>query len=148
MKKETITKSIEINAPKEKVWNILLDDKFTRIWYSEFSEGSYVETDWKVGSKALFKDGSGHGLVSKVIDNKRNEVISIEHQAVIINGKENYESEEAKKWNGCKETYRLTGKNGNAVVTIEQEMPEDYLKSFLLMWDKALRKIKELSESK
>jgi len=41
MKKEIIKKSIEVNSPKEKVWSVLLVDKFTRIWYSEFSEGSH-----------------------------------------------------------------------------------------------------------
>ena len=40
MKKEIIKKSIEVNSPKKS----FPDDKYTRIWYSEFSEGSYAET--------------------------------------------------------------------------------------------------------
>jgi len=32
--------STEINAPKEKVWNVLWDDATYRKWVSVFSEGS------------------------------------------------------------------------------------------------------------
>jgi hypothetical protein len=45
MKKRTIKKAIAINASRQKVWDVLLLDKYTRMWYSEFSEGSRVETN-------------------------------------------------------------------------------------------------------
>lgn len=146
MNKAHLTKSIEIHAPRERVWNVLLQDEFTRIWYAEFCEGSHAETDWKAGSKILFKDKSGFGLVSKVLDNREFEVISIEHQAVIINGKEDFESDDAKNWKGCRETYTLSEEKGATTLQIEQEMPEEFLESFTVSWDKALNKIKELSE--
>jgi uncharacterized protein YndB with AHSA1/START domain len=31
---QTIKKSITINAPREKVWEVLLQDKLTRLWYA------------------------------------------------------------------------------------------------------------------
>lgn len=147
MNKAHLTKSIEIHAPRERVWNVLLQDEFTRIWYSEFSEGSHAETDWKVGSKILFKDKSECGLVSKVLEKRDFEVISIEHQAVIIDGKEDFESDDAKNWKGCKETYTLSEEKGVTTLQIEQEMPEEYLESFPALWDNALAKIKELAEN-
>jgi len=147
MKEEIIKKSIEINAPKEKVWEVLLRDEYTRIWYAEFSEGTHAETDWKVGSKILFTDNSGSGLVSKVMVNKPFEAITIEHQAAIIQGKEDVDSADAKNWKGCVETYLLSEKDGVTTLSIYNEMPEEYLEPFLLAWDKALPKIKELSES-
>ena len=46
---------ISINAPREKVWEVLWDDASYRKWTSAFSEGSYAVTDnWKKGSKILF----------------------------------------------------------------------------------------------
>ena len=33
---KTIKKSIEIKASKEKVWEVLTEDKYTRIWYADF----------------------------------------------------------------------------------------------------------------
>ncbi|RZK25014.1 MAG: hypothetical protein EOO43_06580 [Flavobacterium sp.] len=46
---------IIIDAPREVVWNILIGIDTYPIWTSVFSENSKVETDWKVGSKALFR---------------------------------------------------------------------------------------------
>jgi len=55
--------SINIEAPKEKVWNTLWNDQTYREWTSAFAEGSRAETDWKKGSRVLFTDGKGSGMV-------------------------------------------------------------------------------------
>jgi uncharacterized protein YndB with AHSA1/START domain len=69
---EKMNFSIDINAPKEKVWNVLWDDNSYRKWTSPFAEGSYAKTDnWKEGSKVLFLGPSGDGMVSKVASNKK-----------------------------------------------------------------------------
>lgn len=147
MEMKVITKSIEIMAPKEKVWKVLLDDKCTRIWYAEFSEGTHAETDWQVGSKAVFTDNSNSGMVSKVIVNKPGEMLSIEHQGIVMDGKEDYESEMAKAIKGGREIYLLSGKNGITQLSIESDMAEEMFESMSLSWGKALQKIKELSEN-
>ena len=46
--------SIEINAPKEKVWDTLWQDENYRKWTSVFIEGSFAESDWKEGGKIHF----------------------------------------------------------------------------------------------
>ncbi|MBC7920649.1 MAG: SRPBCC domain-containing protein [Ferruginibacter sp.] len=147
MENKIIKKSIELSVPKEKVWDVLLLDKFTRVWYAEFSEGSYAETDWKAGSKALFKDSSGSGMVGKVVINQPNEVISVEYQGMIVDGIEEYESDDAKNVKGGRETYRLSEKAGITQLSIESDMLAEYFESMSLSWDKALQKIKELSEA-
>lgn len=147
MEKQTIKKSIEINTSKEKVWDVLLNDKFTKIWYAEFSEGSHAETDWKVGSKAIFTDNSKEGLVGKVIVNKPNEVISVEYQGTVIDGKEDYESDVSKNVKGGLETYRLSEKDGVTYLSIECDMAPELFESMSLLWEKALQKVKELSET-
>lgn len=146
MKTETIKKTIDISAPREKVWDVLLQDKFTRIWYAEFSEGTYAETDWQVGSKAVFKDHTESGMVGKVITNQPNELLSVEYQGLVADGKEDYQSAEAQQVKGGRETYRLAEKNGVTQLSIEGDMSEAYFETMSLAWNKALQKIKELSE--
>ncbi len=141
-----IKKSIAISAPKEKVWQVLTDDKLTRIWYAEFSPGTYAETDWKVGSKALFTDADGNGMITKVIENKPAEKLSVEYTGMIVNGKEDYESDGAKAMMGGFESYRLSEKEGVTHLAIEGDMSADYFDMMSLSWDKALQKIKELGE--
>lgn len=148
MESQRIKKSIEINAPKEKVWDVLLQDKFTRVWYAEFSEGSHAETDWKVGSKVVFTDSSESGLVGKVMVNKPHEIISVEYQGLVMAGKEDYESDDAKAVKGGRETYQLSEKDGVTRVSIEADMSAEYFESMSVAWDKALLKIKTLSENK
>ncbi len=48
METKKIQKSIEINAPAEKVWNVLFTDESYRIRAAEFAPGSYAETDWQL----------------------------------------------------------------------------------------------------
>jgi hypothetical protein len=101
---EKINFSIDINAPKEKVWNVLWNDESYRKWTSPFAEGSYAKTDnWKEGSKVLFlgPDGGG-GMVSKVASNKKNEFMSFEHLGVVKDGIEDTESDSAKGWAGAR----------------------------------------------
>ncbi len=56
-----------INAPREKVWQVLWNDATYREWTAAFQEGSYAETDWKKGSKVLFWMGNGSGMVSALL---------------------------------------------------------------------------------
>ncbi len=58
--------SIVIKAPKEKVWNTMLEDDTYRKWTEPFAPGSYYKGDWSKGSKILFlapgekgRDGNG-----------------------------------------------------------------------------------------
>ena len=65
MKTKTINKSMDMQAPKEKVWSVLVDDDLTRKWYAVFGEGVHAKTDWKIGSKALFIGNDGSGLAAR-----------------------------------------------------------------------------------
>lgn len=53
---------IEINAPKEKIWNTMLNDETYRIWTETFAPGSYYKGDWAQGSKILFLDRTKKGF--------------------------------------------------------------------------------------
>lgn len=147
MKKWMLKWSIDIAATPEKIWDVLLTDKTYRVWTSVFHPGSYAETDWKEGSKALFKTPEGGGMISKVVRHNPGKIIVLEHYGVLKNGEEVFEGETVEKWAGTTETYRLESKNGISTLFIEQEIEESYIDWFKTTWEKALQKVKELSES-
>ncbi len=100
--------SININAPKEKVWKVLWDDATYREWTSAFSEGSYAVTDnWKEGSEVKFLDPKGSGMVSKVAANRPNEFMSFEHLGEVKDGVEDRSSEKIKEWQAQEKTTHL-----------------------------------------
>ncbi|KAA3437875.1 SRPBCC family protein [Rufibacter hautae] len=147
MEKTTIKKEIDIKAPKEKVWNVLVQDQYIRQWYAAFSEGAYAETDWQLGSKVLFKDPSENGMIGKVVQHTPHEVLSVRYEGLLVNGKEDTQSEDAKAVQGGLETYKLLEKAGGTQIAIEGDMTPEYFDMMSAAWDVALLKIKELSEN-
>jgi hypothetical protein len=144
MEKQTF--SISINAPREKVWNILWDNDSYRAWTSVFSEGSHAETDWKKGSKVLFLDGKGSGMVSTIDENKPNEYMSIRHLGVVKDGVEDLDSEEVRQWAGAHENYTLKNVDGKTELVVDMDISKEWMDYFQNTWPKALDKVKELAE--
>ncbi|MES2418444.1 MAG: SRPBCC domain-containing protein [Bacteroidota bacterium] len=143
--------NIEINAPRKKVWEILWGKESYPMWTKAFSEDSQVETDWQTGSKALFHDGKKNGMVSKIVENVPEQYMSIEHLGMIVNGIEDYDSEEVKRWSGTKENYTLTVASDKTLLRVDMDMDEteenrEMIKMFEGMWPKALNNIKRMAE--
>jgi uncharacterized protein YndB with AHSA1/START domain len=137
---------IQIDAPREKVWNTLWGKSSYPAWTSAFAEGSHVETDWKKGSKALFLDGKNEGMVSTIAENKPNEFMSIKHLGVVKDGVEDVDSEQTKEWAGSLENYTLKTVNGKTELTVDMDVTEEFRDYFDQTWPKALDKLKELAE--
>ena len=140
---------ISIKAIKEKVWDTLWQDASYRKWTSVFSESSYAVTDnWKEGTKVLFLDAKGSGMVSTVAENKPNTYMSIKHLGEVKDGIEDTTSERVQLWNGAMENYTLIETPGGTDLKIELEgnMPDEFKDFFLNTWPKALEKVKELAE--
>jgi hypothetical protein len=143
--------SILINAPKEKVWHAMLDDKPYREWTKAFNEGSYYKGSWEKGSKILFlgpdpETGEEGGMVSRIAENKPYEYISIEHLGIVQNGVEDTTSEEAKKWAPAFENYTFNEKDGKTEVLVDMDIDEKEAEMFSKMWPEALKKLKEIAE--
>lgn len=143
---EKLVFSTSINASPEKVWNILWTDATYRKWTAAFMEGSYAVTDWKEGSKVLFLDGKGMGMVSRIAVNRPNEYMSIEHLGEVKDGVEDTTSDRVKAWAGAHENYTLKKINDQTELTIDMDITEEYKEMFAQIWPKALANVKQLSE--
>lgn len=142
-----------INAPKEKVWHAMLDDKSYREWTSAFNPGSYYKGDWNKGSKILFlgpnpETGEESGMVSRIAEHKPFEFISIEHLGIVQNGVEDTTSEEARKWSPAYENYSFKEKDGVTEVLVDLDVDETEAETFHEMWTAALQKLKEIAEKR
>ena len=137
---------ISIDAPKEKVWNILWGKNTYPVWTSVFAEGSSVETDWKKGSRAVFHDGQNNGMISSIAENIPNEYMSIKHLGTLKNGVEDMDSPETKEWGGALENYTLKNADGKTELVVDMDITEQYKDYFIKTWPRALDKVKELAE--
>ncbi len=144
MKKQEF--KIDINAPREKVWNVLWGEETYPKWTAPFAEGSRAETDWKKGSKVLFTDGKGSGMVSRIEENVPNEFMSILHLGEVKDGVEDTESEKVKQWAGAHENYTLKGTNGKTELIVHMDITEEFAEMFNNIWPKALAKVKDIAE--
>ncbi len=144
--------SIQISAPKEKVWHTMLDLPTYKEWTKPFNPGgSYYKGDWSKGSKILFigpdpETGKEGGMVSRVADNRPYEFLSIEHVGIISDGKEDTTSEEVKKWTPAFENYTFVEKNVGTEVLVDMDINDEYKAMFEDMWPKSLKLLKALAE--
>jgi len=118
---EKLTFKTVINAPLEKVWATLWEDKNYRQWTAVFAEGSKAETDWKKGSKVLFLDAKNNGMSSVIADNIPNQYLSIRHLGAVVKGVEHFDRPEDEAWKGAHENYLLSADGTNTQLTVELE---------------------------
>ena len=146
---EKINFSTSINAPKEKVWEVLWNDSSYRQWTSPFCEDSYAVTDnWKEGSKVLFLSPGGNGMVSTVAVNRPNEYMSFKHLGEVKDGVEDTTSSTVKEWEGAMENYTLKETGGVTELIIDIDVNDAFKDYMVKTWPKALEQVKELSENK
>lgn len=135
-----------INAPREKVWDVITDENSYKEWTKIFEPTSHFEGEWKAGSKMLFlgidENGVKSGMLSEIAEARHPEFISIKHLGEINKG-----VEEPKDWAPAYENYTLTEVDGGTELVVDQDMLEEYVEMFERLWPQALEKLKELSES-
>jgi uncharacterized protein YndB with AHSA1/START domain len=145
MKRQNYNASIK--APKEKVWDTLWGKESYKQWTAAFAEGSDAITDWKEGSKVLFTDGKGEGMVARIAKRIDNEYLSLQHLGMLKDGKEITEGPEVEGWAGAEENYTLKEENGITKLDVDIDLTDKWLDYFNKTWPKALDKLKELAES-
>lgn len=141
---------ITINAPRKKVWETLWGENTYPKWTMPFSEGSQAITDWQEGSKVLFTDGKKiSGMISVIARNIPYEHMSFKMLGELIDGVEDYTSENAKKIAGAFENYTLTPDGESTLLVIDLNglnMDQGIMDYFIATWPKALEVLKAIAE--
>ncbi len=150
---ERLTFTTTINAPKEKVWHVMLDETTYQQWTKQFNEGSRYEGNWETGSEMRFigVDDSGKesgGMYSKIKETRPYEFVSIEHLGMITEtGEVDTTSESVQKWAPAFENYTFIDTEGGMEVFVEIDVADEWKEMFNDMWPKALAKLKEIAEN-
>ena len=145
--------TITINAPKEKVWHVMLDPESYKAWTSVFQPGSYYEGSLDKGSEIKFvaEDDNGlSGLYGRIAENIQYEYLSIEYLGEIVNGQVDTTGDEARTWIGAHENYNFTEVDGKTTVDVSligEKVGDEMAMMFDGMWPKALHTLKELCEA-
>jgi uncharacterized protein YndB with AHSA1/START domain len=134
--------SVNIRAPREKVWETLWNDATYRQWTSVFSEGSYAVSDWQEGSSIEFLSPGGSGMYSEIARLVPNEHMSFRHLGEIKNGVREPRSD----WAGAVESYTLRSNNGSTDVIVDLDATGEFEDYFRNTFPKALEKLKDITE--
>jgi uncharacterized protein YndB with AHSA1/START domain len=140
----------EINAPRQAVWDKIVNLDSYKIWAKIFDENSTFEGKWIEGEKIHFLGGNSEsgimGMVSILEKVTEPDYISIRHIGMILNGKEDLTSDEVLKWKDCYENYTLVEENGVTTFKLDLYIPEEYVEMMESMWKKAFERLKILCE--
>ena len=147
MKKLQFTTAI--NAPAQKVWDILWQPTTYATWTKAFNPedaGGSIQSDWQIGGKALFLDSKGNGMISVIKVKNEPYDIAFEHQGEIIDGKEDTTSDKVKSWAGSMEEYHLSENNGITTLQASVQVGDEWEDMMNSGFTKGLEAVKQLSE--
>jgi uncharacterized protein YndB with AHSA1/START domain len=140
--------TITIDAPREQVWQTMLDKSTYEEWTAVFnpSGGSTYEGGWEQGSAIDFigsdKGGKVGGMYAEIAENRPNEFLSIHHLGEIADGERRPAPQEEEAY----ENYTFEDDGAGTKLTVDLDTKDEYADMFDDMWPKALEKLKELAE--
>lgn len=137
---------VEINASKERVWDILWQDETFRQWASIIDPETYMVGELKEGNEVQFiSSASGYGVTSLVEKLTPGEFLLLRHSA---DTQEEGKRERAQEWTGGAESYSLAEKDGATTLTVAFDVPPEQKEYFKANYPKALELVKVLAERK
>ena len=140
----TMQFSIEINAPKQKVWDTLWQDKTFRDWAGIIDPGTYMVGDLKEGNEVQYMSAeNGYGVTSLVDKLIPGEYLLLKHSA---DTQDSGARERDKQWTGGQESYNLSEDGRVTRLTVSLDVPTELEEYFSNTYPKAMQRIKELSE--
>jgi uncharacterized protein YndB with AHSA1/START domain len=140
--------SIQINAPKKKVWDTMLQPETYKKWVNVSWPGSYNEGKWATGEKMKFISPGQGGTLASLEEVKPYDNIFARHIAVLNPDlSEDRTSDIAKGWIGITEQYTFKEEAGKTTLTILANTPPAWESMFNDGWPGALKALKELCEN-
>lgn len=144
---ETLSYEIVIDAPKQKVWDVLWNEKTYSQWTQFFNPGNVMKSDWEVGGKTYFVNAEGAGMVSTIDSLEEPDQIIFKHLGMVDkDGNEDTESMEVKQWSGCFEKYILIDYDGKTKLHTEVQTEKEWEDDLNTGFTKGLEIVKNLAE--
>lgn len=103
--KKTLTFTVSIQAPRQLVWDTMLDPESYKTWTAAFCEGSYYVGSWDEGAKIQFLSPGGDGMTAVIAKSRRGEHVSIKHLGEVSQGVEDTTSDKVRAWAPAYENY-------------------------------------------
>jgi uncharacterized protein YndB with AHSA1/START domain len=146
---KTLQFTIPIDAPREKVWSVMLSPGTYDEWTAAFCEGSRYEGGWNQGDKIRFLTPGGEGMVSEIAESRRPEFVSIRHLGEIHkDGTEDTQSDKVRAWAPAFENYTFTPAGGGTRLQVDVDVLPDYEQFMKDTFPKALARLKQLCEER
>lgn len=143
---------ILIHAPVAVVYTTMLDESGYKAWTKEFNPESRFIGTWEKGSTMHFlgtdKEGQPSGMMSKIVENRKNECVRIMHLGFIKGEQIITDGPEIEPWIGACEQYLFIPHNNDTLLTMKMDTIKDYYSYFELVWPKALQTLKTICEKK
>ena len=137
--------SIEIHAPKERVWETLWNDRTFRDWANLIDEGMYMKGELIEGEEVQFISGlNGYGVTSMV---EKLEPYSFVLLRMLVDTKESGEALREEEWTGGSESYALNEEGEVTTLTLTTDVPPTQEVTMRERLPKALARVKELAEA-
>ncbi|MDP9961716.1 SRPBCC family protein [Chryseobacterium lathyri] len=144
---ETLSYEIVINAPLQKVWDILWNPDTYTEWTQFFGSGSKMKSDWKVGGKTYFVNAEGAGMVSTIDSLDEPNQIIFKHLGMVDSeGNEDTQSKEIMEWSGCFEKYILIDLEGKTKLHVEVQVDKEWEDHMDKGFKQGLEVVKNLAE--
>jgi len=143
---KTLRFSVDVDAPVDRVWHVMLDLETYRQWSGSFNPGSTYEGGWDEGGEIRFTgpndDGTSSGLFGVIEENRLHERVRIRYLGDIERDVENRSGPAV----GLHETYSFSEAGGVTTVVVELEVPDEWAEMMGGMWSQAVLAIKRLAE--
>ncbi|MBK1897075.1 SRPBCC family protein [Chryseobacterium paridis] len=143
---ETLSYETIIDAPLQKVWDVLWKPESYSEWTQFFGSGSVMKTDWKVGGKTYFLGNSDEGMVSTIDSLDEPNQVVFKHLGMIKDGVEDTESKEVSEWSGSFEKYFLIDFDGKTKLHVEVQVEKDWKEHMDTGFIKGLELVKKRAE--
>jgi uncharacterized protein YndB with AHSA1/START domain len=141
--------TITIDAPRQKVWQTMLEPASYREWVGVSWPGSRYIGEWKKGASIRFVGGDDQGgTLATIVELEPNERVLARHVAALsADGSEDRDSELARGWIGTTERYTFIHESGKTRINVDIVTTAQWEPMFNNGWPAALVKLKELCEN-
>lgn len=145
--KKTLRFTEFIQAPRERVWDLMLGLETYKLWTAAFCEGSTFEGSWAQGGKIRFLAPSGDGMTSEIAENRLHERLSIRHVGEVKGGVDDTSSEQVRAWAPAHETYSFVAAQDGTELQVQVEVVPEYEAYMNDTYPKALKRLKAICET-